>query len=180
MTGYGGWCWISKTRVQRFVPKLPGNTNVNYRKELEGTFKTFFFVTVSISSPAAVMFGSCFCIFPDVLEAKMNKANTTATYTSDQKILKPELQPAQNTAEDDKQMVIDKTSQRESSIEDCKHQNLKEEGKLLEGHMETPEEMKKEDEKMETEPCPEATASNAEKGKYHSLIIFLALSFKLT
>lgn len=120
------------------------------------------------------------CIFPDVLAAKMNKANTTATYTNEQKVLKPELQPAQNTAEDGQQMVIDKTSQRESSTEDCKHQNLKEEGNPLEGHMETPEEMKKEDEKMENEPCPEATASNAEKGKYHSLVIFLALSFKLT
>lgn len=36
VTGYGGWSWVSKTRVPRFVPKLPGNTNVNYRKELEG------------------------------------------------------------------------------------------------------------------------------------------------
>lgn len=36
MTGYGGWSWISKTRVPRFLPKLPGNTNVNYRRELEG------------------------------------------------------------------------------------------------------------------------------------------------
>lgn len=36
VTGYGGWSWISKTYVQRFVPRLPGNTNANYRKELEG------------------------------------------------------------------------------------------------------------------------------------------------
>ncbi|KAK3575101.1 hypothetical protein QTP86_020698 [Hemibagrus guttatus] len=35
VTGYGGWCWISKTRVHRFVPRLPGNTNANYRQELE-------------------------------------------------------------------------------------------------------------------------------------------------
>ncbi|XP_037544827.1 nucleosome-remodeling factor subunit BPTF [Nematolebias whitei] len=35
VTGYGGWIWVSKTHVPRFVPKLPGNTNVNYRKELE-------------------------------------------------------------------------------------------------------------------------------------------------
>lgn len=41
VTGYGGWWWVSKTRVQRFVPKLPGNTNVNYRKDLEGIFTTF-------------------------------------------------------------------------------------------------------------------------------------------
>ncbi|XP_064351724.1 nucleosome-remodeling factor subunit BPTF isoform X11 [Camelus dromedarius] len=37
VTGYGGWSWISKTHVYRFVPKLPGNTNVNYRRPLEGT-----------------------------------------------------------------------------------------------------------------------------------------------
>ncbi|XP_059989017.1 nucleosome-remodeling factor subunit BPTF isoform X4 [Lagenorhynchus albirostris] len=37
VTGYGGWSWISKTHVYRFVPKLPGNTNVNYRKSLEDT-----------------------------------------------------------------------------------------------------------------------------------------------
>nr|XP_019588431.1 PREDICTED: nucleosome-remodeling factor subunit BPTF isoform X5 [Rhinolophus sinicus] len=37
VTGYGGWSWISKTHVYRFVPKLPGNTNVNYRNSLEGT-----------------------------------------------------------------------------------------------------------------------------------------------
>lgn len=36
VTGYGGWSWISKTYMQRFVPRLPGNTNANYRKELEG------------------------------------------------------------------------------------------------------------------------------------------------
>ncbi|KAJ3614943.1 hypothetical protein NHX12_018512 [Muraenolepis orangiensis] len=35
VTGYGGWSWISKTHVQRFLTKLPGNTNPNYRKELE-------------------------------------------------------------------------------------------------------------------------------------------------
>ncbi|XP_058624977.1 nucleosome-remodeling factor subunit BPTF isoform X8 [Onychostoma macrolepis] len=35
VTGYGGWSWVSKTHVQRFVPRLPGNTNVNYRKALE-------------------------------------------------------------------------------------------------------------------------------------------------
>ena len=63
MTGYGGWCWVSKTRVQRFVPKLPGNTNVNYRKELEGIIKTSFLKIESILSYAAVMFGSCSAIF---------------------------------------------------------------------------------------------------------------------
>uniref|UniRef100_A0A4W5JWS8 Bromodomain PHD finger transcription factor n=1 Tax=Hucho hucho TaxID=62062 RepID=A0A4W5JWS8_9TELE len=36
VTGYGGWSWVSKTHVHRFVPRLPGNTNVNYRKALKG------------------------------------------------------------------------------------------------------------------------------------------------
>ncbi|XP_065108949.1 nucleosome-remodeling factor subunit BPTF isoform X5 [Paramisgurnus dabryanus] len=35
VTGYGGWSWVSKTHVHRFLPKLPGNTNPNYRKALE-------------------------------------------------------------------------------------------------------------------------------------------------
>ncbi|XP_060700733.1 nucleosome-remodeling factor subunit BPTF isoform X11 [Hemiscyllium ocellatum] len=39
VTGYGGWMWISKTHVHRFVPRLPGNTNAHYRKELEGDQK---------------------------------------------------------------------------------------------------------------------------------------------
>ncbi|KAM3923213.1 nucleosome-remodeling factor subunit BPTF [Leptodactylus fuscus] len=34
VTGYGGWSWVSKTHVQRFLPRFPGNTNVNYRKIL--------------------------------------------------------------------------------------------------------------------------------------------------
>ncbi|KFP39112.1 Nucleosome-remodeling factor subunit BPTF, partial [Chlamydotis macqueenii] len=34
VTGYGGWSWISKTHVHRFMPKLPGNTNADYRKLL--------------------------------------------------------------------------------------------------------------------------------------------------
>lgn len=36
MIGYGGWSWISKIYVYRFVFKLLGNINVNYRKLLEG------------------------------------------------------------------------------------------------------------------------------------------------
>uniref|UniRef100_A0A8C7KT90 Bromodomain PHD finger transcription factor n=1 Tax=Oncorhynchus kisutch TaxID=8019 RepID=A0A8C7KT90_ONCKI len=36
VTGWGGWSWISKTHVHCFLTKLPGNTNANYRAELEG------------------------------------------------------------------------------------------------------------------------------------------------
>ncbi|MEE6507162.1 hypothetical protein FKM82_007977 [Ascaphus truei] len=35
VTGYGGWSWISKTHIQKFLPRFPGNTNVSYRKILE-------------------------------------------------------------------------------------------------------------------------------------------------
>ncbi|XP_040293358.1 nucleosome-remodeling factor subunit BPTF isoform X2 [Bufo bufo] len=37
VTGYGGWSWVSKTHVERFMPRFPGNTNVNYRKKLGKT-----------------------------------------------------------------------------------------------------------------------------------------------
>lgn len=102
----------------------------------------------------------------------MCKANPTATCSNEQKALKTEPQPAQNTVEEGKQMAIDKTPQIRSysSVEDCKPETLKDEGKLLEGHIETPEEMKKE--KMENEPCTEATVSSSAKGKYYSSIIF--------
>ncbi|KFW03043.1 Nucleosome-remodeling factor subunit BPTF, partial [Fulmarus glacialis] len=40
VTGYGGWSWISKTHVHRFMPKLPGNTNANYRKLLPSKTKS--------------------------------------------------------------------------------------------------------------------------------------------
>lgn len=61
VTGYGGWSWVSKTRVPRFVPKLPGNTNVNYRKELEG--KCYTGIISSLYSSVAGTFGSCYVSF---------------------------------------------------------------------------------------------------------------------
>lgn len=109
-----------------------------------------------------------FCHFPsDFLAAKLSKAYPTATCTNEQKILQTAQTPTQNTTEDDKQIVINETPQRESCVEDCKPQT--EERKLLEGHNETSEEMKKEEEKMENEPCTEAASSIAEKGKYEKL-----------
>uniref|UniRef100_A0A8D3E6D3 Bromodomain PHD finger transcription factor n=1 Tax=Scophthalmus maximus TaxID=52904 RepID=A0A8D3E6D3_SCOMX len=52
VTGYGGWSWISKTYVQRFVPRLPGNTNANYRKELEGLERDTLGPKMCLSKPA--------------------------------------------------------------------------------------------------------------------------------
>lgn len=101
-----------------------------------------------------------FHIFPaDLLAAKMSKGNPTAPCTNEHKILKTEPQTDQNTVEDDTQMVVVKTPQSTA----CKPQTLKEEEKLLEGHLETPEEIKKEDEKMENEPCEEASSTSSEK-----------------
>uniref|UniRef100_A0A4W3KAK0 Bromodomain PHD finger transcription factor n=1 Tax=Callorhinchus milii TaxID=7868 RepID=A0A4W3KAK0_CALMI len=39
VTGYGGWMWISNTHIYRFEPRLPGNTNINYRKVLDSKLK---------------------------------------------------------------------------------------------------------------------------------------------
>ncbi|XP_064180343.1 nucleosome-remodeling factor subunit BPTF [Anguilla rostrata] len=54
VTGYGGWSWISKTHVHRFLPKLPGNTNVNYRKELEAA-KSGKTMTVTTTATTATV-----------------------------------------------------------------------------------------------------------------------------
>lgn len=107
-----------------------------------------------------------FGIFTIFLAAKMSKENPAETCTNEHKILKAELQPAQDAVEDGKQMVIVKTPQSTSSVEDCKIQTLKE-GNLLDGPLETPEKMKKEDEKMENVPCKEDSDSSSEKGKCH-------------
>uniref|UniRef100_UPI00358E9432 nucleosome-remodeling factor subunit BPTF isoform X2 n=1 Tax=Myxine glutinosa TaxID=7769 RepID=UPI00358E9432 len=31
ITGYGGWMWVGRTRISRFLPRFPGSTNPNYR-----------------------------------------------------------------------------------------------------------------------------------------------------
>ncbi|KAM4691162.1 nucleosome-remodeling factor subunit BPTF [Rhinophrynus dorsalis] len=53
VTGYGGWSWISKTHVHRFLPRFPGNTNVSYRKQLENC-KEEESVQTSDTSPVKV------------------------------------------------------------------------------------------------------------------------------
>lgn len=97
--------------------------------------------------------------------AKMSKGIPTATCTNEHKILKAERQTAQNTEEDGKHLVIVKTPQGESLVDDCTTQTLKEEGKSLEGHLEAPEKVKEEDQKMENDP--ETSDSSSEKGKCH-------------
>lgn len=104
-------------------------------------------------------------IFTIFLAAKMSKENPAETCTNEHKILKAELLPGQDAVEDGKQMVIVKTPQSTSSVEDCKIQTLKEGD--LDGPLETPEKMKKEDEKMENVPCKEDSASSSEKGNCH-------------
>lgn len=65
VTGYGGWSWISKTYVPQFAPRLPGNTNANYRKELEGlgirkdlVFSLSYLVFLDFG-PADLFIGCC-------------------------------------------------------------------------------------------------------------------------
>lgn len=108
-----------------------------------------------------------FGIFTIFLAAKMSKENPAETCTNEHKIMKTEPQPAQDAVEYGKQMVIVKRPQSTSSVEDCKIQTLKEEGNFLDGPLETPEKMKKEDEKRENVTCKEDSAFSSEKGKCH-------------
>lgn len=164
MTGYGGWSWVSKTRVPRFVPKLPGNTNVNYRQELEGKCQTGQIST--ICSPAGTfglfLFLSSFSLLP-FIAAKMNKENAAAC-TNKQITSTTEKQTAQTVADQEGERETISGSAQTTSSEDHNRQTSNEEGNLKGEQQETNEEEKNGDEKIEVDPCPE-TMSSPEKGK---------------
>lgn len=166
MTGYGGWSWVSKTRVPRFVPKLPGNTNVNYRQELEGKCHTGQIST--LYSPAGTFWFVLIPFFPaDFLAAKMNKENAAAC--ANKQITSTETETAQKTGADrgGEQETIGGSAQTTSS-EDHDLQTANEEGKPEGEQQEISEEEKNGSEKLEVDPCPETTSS-PEKGKCSTL-----------
>uniref|UniRef100_A0A3P8XXV6 Bromodomain PHD finger transcription factor n=1 Tax=Esox lucius TaxID=8010 RepID=A0A3P8XXV6_ESOLU len=86
VTGYGGWSWISKTHVHRFVPKLPGNTNVNYRLALEG---------------------KCLFLFTPVTEEKEQEQPFTMESSGEGRAMKEE--------EDEENMITEKVEVEEKT-----------------------------------------------------------------
>lgn len=164
MTGYGGWSWVSKTRVPRFVPKLPGNTNVNYRQELEGKCQTGQISTMY--SPAGTFWFVLisFFLFPaDFTAAKMNKENAAACTNKQITSMETEKQTTQPAADEEgERETVSGSAQTTSS------QDRSEEGKLKGEQQEMDEEEKNGNEKIEVDPCLE-NMSSPEKGKCSTL-----------
>lgn len=162
VTGYGGWSWVSKTRVPRFLPKLPGNTNVNYRKELEGKLTTT--IISSIYPRFISTLGSFTFFFSDLVAAKLSKENASAC-TNPQKS-QTETKTSQNTAnEESEQATVSASSECTSSEENGKPQSMEKEGDLTADLQNTNEEEKRGEKEMEVDPHPETAASSPEKGK---------------
>uniref|UniRef100_A0A668A4H6 Bromodomain PHD finger transcription factor n=1 Tax=Myripristis murdjan TaxID=586833 RepID=A0A668A4H6_9TELE len=88
VTGYGGWSWISKTHVQRFVPKFPGNTNANYRKELEATSKPS---TDRLSDETMDM----------AKKDELDKKEKTEGLSTDESVVKMEVDPTDSGPDED-------------------------------------------------------------------------------
>lgn len=163
MTGYGGWSWVSKTRVPRFLPKLPGNTNVNYRKELEGKLGTGI---IFLIYPRFIGTLGSFKFFSDLVAAKLSKENASACTNSQKSQTETENKTSQNTAnEESEPATISASSECTSSEENGKPQLVEKEGDLTMDQQNTNEEEKRGDEKMEVDPHPETAASSPEKGK---------------
>lgn len=163
VTGYGGWSWVSKTRVPRFLPKLPGNTNVNYRKELEGKLTTR--IISSIYSRFISTLGS-FTFFSDLVAAKLGKENASACTNPQKSQTETENKTSQNTANEESELAKTSASfECTSSEENSNPQSVEKEGDRTMDPQNTNEEEKRGEEKMEVDPHPETAASSPEKGK---------------
>lgn len=93
----------------------------------------------------------------------MSNGNPAAT--NEPKTLKAEQQTEENPEEEGKHLVKVQTPQGDSPVEDCTTHTFKQEGEPPEGHLETPEKVKKEDQKMENDP--ETSDSSSVKGRCH-------------
>ncbi|KAK7939046.1 hypothetical protein WMY93_002372 [Mugilogobius chulae] len=161
VTGYGGWNWVSKTRVPRFVPRLPGNTNVNYRKELEGTKNASeMYIKMAVLS-------ICFLVYLCAAKMKENAAKKKAVKSEKQTEPKEEAGQASSSVEP-----------KQSSTEDGQNPKEKEEQKD-----EKEVEGKQREEKMEVEPSAEnptpAEENKEEESKPYYDVVNVSQGFQL-
>uniref|UniRef100_A0A8C9WV86 Bromodomain PHD finger transcription factor n=1 Tax=Scleropages formosus TaxID=113540 RepID=A0A8C9WV86_SCLFO len=87
VTGYGGWSWVGKTHIQRFVPRLPGNTNVNYRKDLEGN--ACLLITCMLMTFVEYNLKKFFFFFFFASAAKYGKTENSEPVTLEHKMKEP-------------------------------------------------------------------------------------------
>ncbi|XP_053308876.1 nucleosome-remodeling factor subunit BPTF isoform X2 [Spea bombifrons] len=133
VTGYGGWCWVSKTHVHRFLPHFPGNTNVSYRKALEKPkAETDNRTTIKSETNAK--------------ETKPNPSELTESKETDQDEQRDQIK-AETKSEDCKMDTDEKPADTGLSVtKDLKDSHCESEGSVKEEPMDVDE--------LKSEKCP--------------------------
>ncbi|XP_036794495.1 nucleosome-remodeling factor subunit BPTF isoform X7 [Oncorhynchus mykiss] len=141
VTGYGGWSWVSKTHVHRFVPRLPGNTNVNYRKALEAA------KTGKENATSCPNKRKCLPKAPTSSETQAKGESTPITGEKDQEETST-MEPSGSTSPGEGQTLKEKEEKNITDVEEKKDDQVEE----------------KTEDKMDVDPSPPDTCLSEEKG----------------
>ncbi|XP_031683608.1 nucleosome-remodeling factor subunit BPTF isoform X7 [Oncorhynchus kisutch] len=141
VTGYGGWSWVSKTHVHRFVPRLPGNTNVNYRKVLEAA------KTGKENATSCPNKRKCLPKAPTSSETQAKEESTPITEEKDQEETST-MEPSGSTSPGEGQTLKEKEEKNITDVEEKKDDQVEE----------------KTEDKMDVDPSPPDACLSEEKG----------------
>uniref|UniRef100_A0A8C7FYX1 Bromodomain PHD finger transcription factor n=1 Tax=Oncorhynchus kisutch TaxID=8019 RepID=A0A8C7FYX1_ONCKI len=141
VTGYGGWSWVSKTHVHRFVPRLPGNTNVNYRKVLEAA------KTGKENATSCPNKRKCLPKAPTSSETQAKEESTPITEEKDQEETST-MEPSGSTSPGEGQTLKEKEEKKITEKVEKKDDQVEE----------------KTEDKMDVDPSPPDTCLSEEKG----------------
>ncbi|XP_052374990.1 nucleosome-remodeling factor subunit BPTF-like isoform X7 [Oncorhynchus keta] len=141
VTGYGGWSWVSKTHVHRFVPRLPGNTNVNYRKALEAA------KTGKENATSCPNKRKCLLKAPTSSETQAKEESTPITEEKDQEETST-MESSGSTLPGEGQTLKEKEENNITDVEEKKDDQVEE----------------KTEDKMDVDPSPPDTCLSEEKG----------------
>nr|XP_046160318.1 nucleosome-remodeling factor subunit BPTF [Oncorhynchus gorbuscha] len=141
VTGYGGWSWVSKTHVHRFVPRLPGNTNVNYRKALEAA------KTGKENATSCPNKRKCLPKAPTSSETQAKEESTPITEEKDQEETST-MESSGSTSPGEGQTLKEKEEKNITDVEEKKDDQVEE----------------KTEDKMDADPSPPDTCLSEEKG----------------
>ncbi|XP_064843918.1 nucleosome-remodeling factor subunit BPTF [Oncorhynchus masou masou] len=141
VTGYGGWSWVSKTHVHRFVPRLPGNTNVNYRKALEAA------KTGKENATSCPNKRKCLPKAPTSSETQTKEESTPITEEKDQEETST-MESSGSTSPGEGQTLKEKEEKNITDVEEKKDDQVEE----------------KTEDKMDVDPSPPDTCLSEEKG----------------
>ncbi|XP_071028384.1 nucleosome-remodeling factor subunit BPTF-like isoform X4 [Oncorhynchus clarkii lewisi] len=153
VTGYGGWSWVSKTHVHRFVPRLPGNTNVNYRKALEAA------KTGKENATSCPNKRKCLPKAPTSSETQAKGESTPITEEKDQEETST-MEPSGSTSPGEGQTLKEKEDKNITDVEEKKADQVEEK--------KADQVEEKTEDKMDVDPSPPDTCLSEEKGRVDS------------